>query len=68
MCGNQDDILTVKDVKINDLKSRLAKQTRNQRMMANEAKLQLQQERFLNEQSYRNTTKKIGRLKNVKRK
>ena len=47
VCGYQDDILTVKDKKIRDLQERLAKQAKNSRIAENEAKLRLQQERYL---------------------
>ena len=52
VCGYQDDILTVKDKKIRNLQERLAKQAKNRRIAENEAKLRLQQERYLSGHNY----------------
>ena len=53
--------MTVKDVKIQNLKARLAKQTNSYRAAASEAELKLQQERFINAQSERRKKKEEER-------
>ena len=57
VCGAQDDILTVKDKKIRDLKEKLAEQSKNRRIAINESELRLQQERYLIGHNYANTNK-----------
>lgn len=54
VCGAQDNILTVKDKKIRDLKERLARQNKTRRIAENETKLRLQQERYLIGHDYAN--------------
>lgn len=54
VCDVQDDILTVKDKKIRDLKEKLAEQSKNKRVAINESELRLQQERYLIGHNYVN--------------
>ena len=57
VCGVQDDILTVKDKKIRDLKEKLAEQSKHRKLAENESKLRLQQERYLIGHNYANQDK-----------
>lgn len=47
ICNKQDDILTSKDAKIKDLKSRLAKQKQSHKQHLSELEIQRQQERYI---------------------
>lgn len=47
ICSKQDDILTSKDAKIKDLKTRLAKQKESHKQQLSELEIQRQQERYI---------------------